>query len=275
MLAAFGQTFFAAERVLPINRAQFRELCVRLGGIAEVLIVMRECNLFLGRLQGSSLLLSLVVRHGKKSAAVSETMVHARAIRSRLPLRKKADMESEVQQYAARTESSWKSPISAVTARSTKSSPSPAPCKAASTHMLRQAIAGDLFDLATGVRLEHYRHPRLGEPQIPDAGAMTKALFEFFGNRRDVRSSMKTEMYPFPHVQMEFHGIIDRLVALPKDDLVSRLNIGGFATFPVQIDGVTQRCQECIYYLPHRKWCDLPALPVPVETGWWCRLWKI
>ncbi len=32
---------------------------------------------------------------------------------------------------------------------------------------------------------------------------------------------------------------------------------------------------ECIYYLPHRKWCDLPELPVPVEPQWWCRLWKL
>ena len=30
-----------------------------------------------------------------------------------------------------------------------------------------------------------------------------------------------------------------------------------------------------VYYHPHRKWCDLPELPIPVEPHWWCRLWKL
>jgi len=29
------------------------------------------------------------------------------------------------------------------------------------------------------------------------------------------------------------------------------------------------RCQECMYYLVHRKWCDLPELAVPVEADWY------
>jgi hypothetical protein len=86
---------------------------------------------------------------------------------------------------------------------------------------------------------------------------------------------MKTEMFPFPQTQNEFHSILERLGSLPKDDLEARLDIGGFAAHPVTIEDVSQRCQECIYYLPHRKWCDLPELPVPVEPNWWCRLWKI
>jgi hypothetical protein len=35
------------------------------------------------------------------------------------------------------------------------------------------------------------------------------------------------------------------------------------------------RCQECMYYLVHRKWCDLPELALPVEPDWCCRLWRI
>jgi hypothetical protein len=30
-----------------------------------------------------------------------------------------------------------------------------------------------------------------------------------------------------------------------------------------------------MYFLVHRKWCDLPELSVPVEAEWWCRLWRI
>jgi hypothetical protein len=218
-----------------------------------------------------------------------------------------------------------------------------------------QIIAGDLFDLKTGAHLDHYRHPRLGGSEVPDASTTTKALADLFGGSVDVRlilhhfgfsgtpygkvriqvgdrdfywlripffpalripfdvatvlllykaprmnpaldwtvldkaglnllrlrigklliGGMKTEMFPFPRDQIEFEGLIGRLADLPKDDLISRLDVGGFAAHSVEINSVSQRCQECIYYLPHRKWCDLPALPVPVEPGWWCRLWKI
>jgi hypothetical protein len=78
-----------------------------------------------------------------------------------------------------------------------------------------------------------------------------------------------------PSSQVEFQAIVERLAALRPGDLISRLDIGGFAPHAEEIDGVTQRCQECICYLRHRKWCDLPELPVPVEPDWWCRLWKI
>ncbi len=85
----------------------------------------------------------------------------------------------------------------------------------------------------------------------------------------------KTTMFPFPETHIEFQQILDELGRLPHEDLMSRLDVGGFAAHPVTIDNGVQRCQECIYYLPHRKWCDLPELPVPVEPNWWCRLWKI
>ena len=35
------------------------------------------------------------------------------------------------------------------------------------------------------------------------------------------------------------------------------------------------RCQECMYYLVHKRWCDLPELDLPAEPDWWCRLWRI
>ncbi len=48
--------------------------------------------------------------------------------------------------------------------------------------------------------------------------------------------------------------------------------IGGFTDHPYGEDQM--RCLECMYYLVHRKWCDLPELAVPVEPDWWCRLWR-
>jgi hypothetical protein len=49
--------------------------------------------------------------------------------------------------------------------------------------------------------------------------------------------------------------------------------VGGFTNHPYGPE--QQRCMECMYYLVHHKWCDLPELAVPVEPEWWCRLWRI
>ena len=36
-----------------------------------------------------------------------------------------------------------------------------------------------------------------------------------------------------------------------------------------------QRCAECMYYQVSTHWCVLPALDLPAEPDWWCRLWRI
>jgi hypothetical protein len=71
----------------------------------------------------------------------------------------------------------------------------------------------------------------------------------------------------------EFAGILDELRKLEKDDLTGKMVISGFVDHPYGPD--KQRCMECMYYLVHREWCDLPELAVPVKADWWCRLWRI
>jgi hypothetical protein len=71
----------------------------------------------------------------------------------------------------------------------------------------------------------------------------------------------------------EFADILIKLRQLNPDDLEGKLVIGGFVDHPYGPD--KQRCMECMYFLVHRKWCDLPELAVPVEPEWWCRLWRI
>jgi hypothetical protein len=86
-------------------------------------------------------------------------------------------------------------------------------------------------------------------------------------------SGLETKTEPFPETEKEFGEILKELRALDPDDLKSKLVIGGFVNHPY---GEEQyRCMECMYYLVHRKWCDLPELAVPVEAEWWCRLWRI
>ena len=84
---------------------------------------------------------------------------------------------------------------------------------------------------------------------------------------------LKTEVEPFPETEKEFAGIVSELRTLDPTDLKGKLVIGGFLNRPHGPDKL--RCMECMYFLVHRKWCDLPELAVPVEPEWWCRLWRI
>jgi hypothetical protein len=100
-----------------------------------------------------------------------------------------------------------------------------------------------------------------------DAGALLVEI------ARQLREGLKTETEPFPETEKEFASILDRLRALAPDDIAGRLVIAGFVDHPYGPE--QQRCQECIYYLVHRKWCDIPEISLPAEPDWWCRLWRI
>jgi hypothetical protein len=86
-------------------------------------------------------------------------------------------------------------------------------------------------------------------------------------------NGLTTQTEPFPETEREFSNLLVQLKDLPPDDLQGKLVISGFTDKPYGPDEM--RCQECMYYLVHRKWCDLPELAVPVEPNWWCRLWRI
>jgi hypothetical protein len=84
---------------------------------------------------------------------------------------------------------------------------------------------------------------------------------------------LKTKTEPVHETEKEFGEILNELRELGPDDLEGKLVIGGFLNHPYGED--QYRCLECMYYLVHRKWCDLPELAVPVEPDWHCRLWRI
>ncbi|PWR23113.1 hypothetical protein [Zavarzinia compransoris] len=84
---------------------------------------------------------------------------------------------------------------------------------------------------------------------------------------------LRTVTEPFPETDKEFADILAQLRDLEVDDLEGKLVVSGFVDHPFGPD--QQRCMECMYYLVHRRWCDLPELAVPVEPDWWCRLWRI
>ena len=82
-----------------------------------------------------------------------------------------------------------------------------------------------------------------------------------------------TQTEPFPENNIQFENVLKELRELDPGDFGQKLVISGFINHPYGED--KQRCLECMYYLVHRKWCDLPELAVPVEAEWWRRLWRI
>jgi hypothetical protein len=101
----------------------------------------------------------------------------------------------------------------------------------------------------------------------PDRDELLKTI------TRVLADGLATQVEPFPETEKEFGDILAELRRLEPDDLEQKLVIGGFVDHPYGPE--RQRCMECMYYLVHRRWCDLPELAVPVEPEWWCRLWRI
>lgn len=88
-----------------------------------------------------------------------------------------------------------------------------------------------------------------------------------------MQNGLQTQTEPFPETEKEFAAILDELRALDPGDVEAKMVVSGFVDRPYGPD--QQRCMECMYYLVHREWCDLPELAVPVDADWWCRLWRI
>lgn len=106
-----------------------------------------------------------------------------------------------------------------------------------------------------------------GEPMGCDRAGLLQTIAAMLAG------GLETQVEPFPETEREFADILTQLRQLDPEDLKGKLVIGGFLDHPYGPD--KQRCMECMYYLVHRKWCDLPELAVPVEPEWWCRLWRI
>ncbi len=87
-----------------------------------------------------------------------------------------------------------------------------------------------------------------------------------------LRAGLPTGIQPQPTTQAEFGLLLAELRALAPENLQAKLQLTGFVGTPHGPDRM--RCQECLYYLVHSQWCDLPELALPVEPDWWCRLWR-
>jgi hypothetical protein len=86
---------------------------------------------------------------------------------------------------------------------------------------------------------------------------------------------LKTEVEPRCDTQEEVQAVAQRLKALALGDVDGRLFIAGFTDHPIMHEDIEEACETCMYYLVHRRFCELPELGLPVEPAWSCRLWRI
>lgn len=96
--------------------------------------------------------------------------------------------------------------------------------------------------------------------------------------REDIRAllsdHLKTEAFPRADTADAVNRVVGRLQEV-RGDLVRRLIIGGVTAAPVVHGDIAQACETCMYFLVHRRYCELPELDIPVEPNWSCRLWRI
>lgn len=86
---------------------------------------------------------------------------------------------------------------------------------------------------------------------------------------------LKTEVFPRAETSEMVNEFVTRLQQEAGEDIDKKLIISGFTNYPVEADEIEQPCETCMYYLAHRKFCELPELMLPVEPEWSCRLWRI
>ncbi|MBL4756734.1 MAG: hypothetical protein JKY32_03565 [Rhizobiales bacterium] len=89
-----------------------------------------------------------------------------------------------------------------------------------------------------------------------------------------LKCGLKTEVFPRADDHDQVQEIVGRLQT-SDGSLEQRLVIGGFTLEMIEHEDIEQACETCMYYLVHRRYCELPELDVPVEAEWSCRLWRI
>ena len=91
---------------------------------------------------------------------------------------------------------------------------------------------------------------------------------------RLLAGGLATEVHP----RADTHEDVTRIIARLReagDDLEAKLTIAGFTLETIVHGDMEQPCETCMYYVVHRRFCELPELNLPVEPQWSCRLWRI
>jgi hypothetical protein len=91
-----------------------------------------------------------------------------------------------------------------------------------------------------------------------------------------MHDGLKTDWEDRAYTSEQVNETVSRLKKLTPADWEQKLVIGGFTLTPYgEDDDISQSCATCMYYLKHRRYCELPELDCPVEPEWSCILWRI
>ncbi len=94
-----------------------------------------------------------------------------------------------------------------------------------------------------------------------------------------LESGLQTEVEPRAYTSEAVNDLIHRLQSYTAKNVEEKITIAGFTLQPYQPpdtdDDLVQSCETCMYYVIHRRYCELPELALPVEKDWSCRLWRI
>ncbi len=105
---------------------------------------------------------------------------------------------------------------------------------------------------------------------MPDDNSLREKLGKMLAD------GLKTDWEERAYTSEKVSEVVGRLGHLAADDYEQKLVIAGFTADPYgDPDDISQSCETCMYYLKHRKYCELPELELPVEPQWSCIVWRI
>ena len=106
-----------------------------------------------------------------------------------------------------------------------------------------------------------------------ESAARDDALREEIAAR--LKAGLETEAWPRAETSEMVNEVVARLRAEAGGDLIAKLVIAGVTDHTIEAEEIEQPCETCMYYLVHRRFCELPELMIPVAPEWSCRLWRI
>ncbi len=90
-----------------------------------------------------------------------------------------------------------------------------------------------------------------------------------------LKGGLETKIEPRAWDQAKVDFILSRLREIDAGDYENKLVEAGFTLYPWGEGDDAQSCETCMYYVVHRRFCELPELMMPVEADWSCTLWRI
>src|SRR5271165_3932826 len=80
---------------------------------------------------------------------------------------------------------------------------------------------------------------------------------------RMLAAGIDAEVWPRAETSEMVNDIVGQLRHDATGDTKAKLVIAGYTDHMIEAGGMEQSCETCMYYLVHRKFCELPELMLP------------